>query len=143
MPDIGIIQSFTQLPLGLLDVALDAAGPYGPGNHALTTWMQGATVRNVSDTFGVVIQINGAIAPKLGLIPGFDDGGTIQLDLFQTRILQVAQLFQLRSGTWVAADARNVNYAPYLLRWVEDQPGKIGLYVGPTWAVDLYYLITI
>lgn len=143
MPDVGIIQSFTQLPLGLLDASLDSAGPYGPGSHSLTTWSQGGTVRNVNDTFGVIVQINGAIAPKLGLVPGFDDGGTVQLDLFQMRICQIAQLFQLRSGIWVPADSRNIFYAPQLIRWVEDQPGKIGLYVQPTWSVDLYYLITI
>lgn len=143
MPDVGIIQAFTQLPIGLLDTALDSNGPYGAGNHSLTTWKQGSTVRSVSDTFGCVVQISGAIAPKLGLTPGYDDGGTIQLDLFERRIVQLAQLFQTRSGTWVAMNAQNIFYAPYLIRWVEDQPGKIGLYVSPTWSVDLYYLITL
>lgn len=143
MPDIGIISAFTQLPIGVLDTALDAAGPYGPGSHSLTTWSQAGTIRNVSDTFGVVVQINGAIAPKLGLTPGFDDGGTVQLDIFQLRIVQLAQLFQTRSGVWVPVFVSNLFSAPSLIRWAEDQPGKIGLYVSPTWAVDLFYLITI
>jgi hypothetical protein len=143
MPDIGIIQSFTQLPIGVLDTALDSAGPYGPGSHSLTTWSQSGTIRNVNDTFGVVIQVSGAIAPKLGLQPGFDDGGTVVLDTFQLRPVQAVQLFQTRSGVWVPLDVRNIMWLPYLLRWVEDQPGKLGLYVAPTWHVDLYYLITI
>lgn len=143
MPDIGIIQSFTQLPIGVLRTRVDAAGPYSAGNHALTTWSDGGTIRNVSDTFGVVLQVNGAIAPHLGLLPGFNDGGTIVLDQFEKRIAQVAQLFQDLSGVWVPLDVRNIFVLPYLLRWVEDQPGKIGLYVAPTWSVDLYYLITV
>ena len=143
MPDIGIIQAFTRLPIGLLDVTLDAAGPYGAGNHALTTWTDGATVRNVSDTFGVVVQVNGVIAPELGLRTGFDDGGQVVLDTFQMRIVQLAQLFQTRSGVWVPVDVQQIFTVPYMTRWVEDQPGKIGLYVSPTWSVDLYYLITI
>lgn len=143
MPDIGIISAFTQLPIGVLDTALDAAGPYGPGSHSLTTWSQGGTIRNVSDTFGVVAQINGAVALKLGLTPGYDDGASIQLDEYQIRPLQIAQLFQTRSGVWVPVFVSDVPRFPYLVRWAEDQPGKIGLYVSPTWHVDLYYLITI
>lgn len=143
MPDVGIIQAFTQLPIGLLDTALDANGPYGPGIHSLTTWTQVATVRNVSDTFGALFQVSGPIAPKLGLTPGYDDGGTVQTDIFSSRIVQVVQLFQTRSGVWVPMNVQNIFYLPYLVRWVEDQPGKIGLYVSPTWSVEIYYLITL
>lgn len=143
MPDVGIIQSFTQLPVGLLDAASDAAGPYGPGNHSLTTWSQAGIIRNVSDSFGVVLQVSGAIAPKLGLQIGYDDGGAVVLDQFNQRIVQVAQLFQTRTGVWVPVAVNNVFVLPTLIRWVEDQPGKIGLHVHPLWHVDLYYLITI
>jgi len=143
MPDVGIIQSFTQLPLGLLDTAVDLAGPYGPGIHSLTTLNNGGTIRNVSDTFGAVFQISGAIAPKLGLTPGYDDGVAFSGDEYSSRVLQVVQLFQVRSGKWVGAAVTDMFRMPYLLRWVEDQPGKIGLYVGPTWSVDIYYLITL
>lgn len=143
MPDVGIIQAFTQLPIGLLDIAVDTAGPYGAGNHDLTTWTQGATVRSVSDTFGVVVQASGAIAPRLGRTPGYTDGVAIDCEIFSSRIVQVVQLFQLRSGAWVPVAVTNLYTVPTLIRWVEDLPGKIGLYVHPLWAVDLYYLITI
>lgn len=141
--DVGIIESLLKLPIGILSEALDHNGPYGPGNHSLTQWQDVALLRPVNDTFGVVVQISGAIAPELGLTPGFDDGGTVQVDEFQKRIVQVVQLFQLASGTWVPLEVDDVHYAPYLIRWVEDMPGKIGLYVAPTWSVDLYYLVTI
>lgn len=131
------------LPIGLLDTRLDAAGPYGPGIHSLTTWSDGGTIRNVSDTFGCAFQVNGAIAPHLGLMPGYDDGGAITLDDFQLRILQAAQLFQTRSGVWLPMYVQEIYRLPFVTRWVEDQPGKIGLYVSPTWSVDIYYLVTV
>jgi len=143
MVDVGIIQSLTRLPIGLLTPTLDANGPYGPGNHILSTWKDGVVVRNVSDTFGVVVQANGAIAPSLGLTIGFDDGGTVQCDEFDMRIVQVVQLFQAITGTWLPMEVSDLHVVPSVLRWVEDLPGRIGLYVSPTWSVDLYYLKTI
>jgi len=140
---VSVIQALTALPIGVLTPALDGNGPYGPGNHALTSWLDGATSRNVSDTYGVVIQVNGAIAPKLGLTVGFDDGGTVVLDEFDMRIVQLAVLHQANTGVWVATQVVDCFYVPILTRWAEDLPGKIGLYVSPTWSVDLYYLKTI
>ncbi len=140
---VNVSDTFIHLPIGVLTPALDGNGPYGAGNHALTTWLDGATLRNVSDTFGVIVQINGAIAPKLGRVQGFDDGGTVNLELFEFRITQLAALHQTLFGTWVATQVQDVFYAPYMTRWAEDLPGKIGLYVSPTWSVDLYYLKTI
>lgn len=143
MATVGIIDTITKIPLGLLTPALDGNGPFGHGVHSLTTWKDGGTTRNVSDTFGVVVQVSGAIAPQLGRLLGFDDGGAVNLDVFQDRIVQVAALHQLLGGAWVADQVQECYYAPQVIRWVEDLPGKIGLYVGPTWSVDLYFLKTI
>ena len=140
MVSIGIIDTITHLPLGALQPRLDGNGPYGAGNHALTTWDDSGTTRNVSDTFGVVVQISGSIAPELGRFLGFDDGGIVVLDVYRQPITQLAALHQLFGGAWVASQVEYVLYAPQLFRWVESLPGKIGLYVGPTWSVDLYYL---
>ena len=140
---VGIIDTIQHLPLGVLEAVIDTNGPYGPGNHILDTWKDGALVRPVNITFGVIVQISGAIAPKLGLQIGFDDGGTVNLDTFELRICQVAALHQLILGTWVASQVVDVFYAPQLLRYVESNPGRIGLYVQPTWHVDLYYLLAL
>lgn len=140
---VNIIDTFTGLPIGILTPSLDTNGPYGFGNHALTTWRDGATVRNVSDTYGVIVQVNGAIAQNLGLVPGFDDGGTVVLDEFEKRIVQLAVLHQANTGVWIATQVIDCFYVPILTRWAEDLPGKIGLYVSPTWSIDLYYLKTI
>lgn len=143
MPDVGIISSLTKLPLGLLTPKLDANGPYGPGNHALTTWTDVATVRNVSDTFGVVAQLSGSIPVHTSRTFGFDDGVAVNLDEFEDRIVQVAVLHQLLSGAWVADQLLDAYFLPQLVRWAEDLPGKIGLYVAPNFHVDLYYLVTV
>jgi hypothetical protein len=143
MPSVSIIDTLTGLPLGVLTPSVDTLGPYGPGNHRLTQWRDGATTRNVSDTFGVVVQISGAIAPQLGRAPGFDDGGSVNLQTYHQRITQLATLHQLLGGAWVPTQTIDIYYAPQLVRWVESLPGVIGLYVGPTWSVDLYYLKTI
>jgi hypothetical protein len=140
---VGIIQGLQNIPLGLLTNSLDLDGPYAAGNHTLTQWNDGGVIRNVSDTFGVIVQINGAIAPKLGLQVGYSDGVAVDLDTFDQRITQIAIQHQLVTGAWVADQVVDVFYAPFLMRWAEDLPGRVGLYVSPTWHVDLLYLKTI
>jgi hypothetical protein len=139
-PTVGIIQGLTQIPIGLLQSKLDGNGPYGFGSHTLTTWLDGAVTRNVSDTFGVVVQINGAIAPALGRRLGYDDGAVVNCDIFDLPIVQVVQQHQDLSGAWLVTELVEVQFAPFMMRWAEDLPGRIGLYVSPTWSVDLFYL---
>ncbi len=141
MVSVGIIDTLTHLPLGVLKPHLDTAGPYGAGNHILDTWMLGAVVTQVSAAFGVIVQISGAIAPKLGRVIGFSDGVDVSLELYDMRICQLGVLHQLLGGQWIASQVESVRYAPQLFRWVEAAPGRVGLYVEPTWAVDLYYLM--
>ena len=143
MPNIGIIDVINNLPIGILTPVLDTDGPYAAGNHSITTWHAGAVLHNVGDTFGVIVQINGAIAPHLGRQIGYDDGVAVNLDLYETRITQVAVLHQMLGGAWVATQAADIVYAPNLIRWVEASPGKLGLYVSPTWSVDLYFLFAL
>lgn len=143
MPTIsrGIIDFALAPPLGVLNAHLDGNGPYGAGNHSLTQWLNSGSLSNVSDTYGVVVQFNGAIPPHLGLTFGFDDGGTIQMDLFEHRLVQLVALHQLLSGTWVPSQVEELNALPFLIRWSEALPGKVGLYVAPNISVDLYYLL--
>lgn len=144
MPSVvGIIDQIEHLPLGVLDAYLDHAGPYAAGNHVLDTWLDGVVLRPVNITMGVIVQINGAIAPFLGRTLGFDDGGTIDLTEFELRITQLAALHQTLLGTWIASQVADIFYAPQLFRWVESNPGRIGLYVSPSWSIDLYYLLPV
>jgi len=140
MPSVGVIDIIEHLPIGTLTPRLDGNGPFGPGNHIISTWNDSGTTRNVDDTFGVIVQINGAIAPKLGRIPGFSDGGAVDLEIYEDRITQLATLHQMFGGAWIPTQVEDVTFAPQLFRWVESLPGRVGLYVSPTWHVDLFFL---
>ncbi len=141
MPSVvGIIDQISSLPIGVLQPVLNADGPFAAGNHIISTWHDGATLRNVSDSFGVILQVNGAIAPQLGRTIGFDDGGVVNLDEFELRIVQAAAVHQMFGGSWVATQVADVSYLPYLMRWAEAVPGKLGLYIAPTWHIDTYFL---
>lgn len=143
MVDVSVLSALTQVPIGFLTPALDGNGPYGAGNHVLDTWSDAGTTRNVSDTFGLLVMPNGAIAPKLGRTIGFDDGGVVDMEKFEDRIVQVVALHQALSGAWLPTQVHEVFYAPWLTRWFEALPGRIGLYVHPSWSIDLFYLKTI
>jgi hypothetical protein len=143
MPSIstGIIDFALSPPIGLLTSHLDANGPYGPGNHTNTTWKDGATVRNVNDTFGVQLNFNGAIPSKLGLTIGYDDGALVVMDEFDMRLVQLVVQHQLASGVWVVTQLEDIHAMPLVVRWAEALPGRVGLYVAPGIHVDLFYLL--
>ncbi|SRR6266704_983590 len=143
MVGVGIIDVIEHLPIGVLQPRLDTNGPYGVGSHSLTSWSDSGSIKSVSDTFGVVVQIYGAIAPKLGRIPGFSDTSAVDLELYEFRIAQLAVLHQLFGGAWVPTQVEDVFYAPQLFRWVESLPGMVGLYVSPVWQVDLFFLLAL
>lgn len=141
MPNVGLIDFAFSPPIGVLNPFLDGNGPYS-GQQSLTTWLNVATTRNVSDTFGVQINFNGAIPPFLGLKPGFDDGGLVVMDEFDIRLVQVVALHQFLSGAWTVTQIEDVHSLPITIRWAEALPGKIGLFVAPYISVDLFFLLT-
>jgi hypothetical protein len=139
-----VIDFFLVPQIGELQAKLDENGPYPHGNHILNTWKSAGVTLQVKNTAGVIVQFNGAIPAKLGRTPGFDDGGTVILDLFEERLVQLAALHQLAfSGPWVATQVEEIYYLPYLVKWAEALPGIVGLYNAPGITVDLYYLVTI
>lgn len=143
MAIVNVISAVSAVPIGLLQTKLDGNGPYTFGSHTLTNWLDGAVSRAVSDTWGVVVQINGAIAPELGRVIGYDDGVVLNADEFDMRIVQVVQQHQDLSGAWLVTQLVDCFYAPQMMRWTEDLPGRLGLYVSPTWAIDLFFLTPI
>jgi hypothetical protein len=140
MPGIGVIDVLDRLPIGILTPRLDGNGPRGAGNWQVDTWDDAGTTRNVSDTFGCIVEINGAIAVELGRTPGFSDGGTVDLETYEDRICQFSVMHQMLGGAWIATQVADLYIAPTLFRWVEALPGRVGLYVDPTWSIDLYFL---
>lgn len=142
MPNVGIIDFAFSPPIGVLNPFLDGNGPFGAGQHTLTTWLDGAVSKSVANTFGVQINFNGAIPPQLGLVPGYDDGGLVVTDEFDIRLVQIVALHQFLSGAWTVTQVESVHMLPLTIRWEEALPGKIGLYVAPYISVDLWFLLT-
>lgn len=128
--------------VGELIPVLDTDGPFTGGNHALTTFHDGVVLWSVGQSAGCMLQFNGSIPPYLGLTPGFDDGGIVQCDVFEKRLVQLVVLHQFPSGGWVVTQLEEVHYLPFFTRWDEAIPGKIGLYVLPNISVDIYFLQT-
>jgi hypothetical protein len=140
----GIIDFALHPPLGLLTNKRDVTGPYS-GDNLLTTWNDSGTIRNVSDTFGVLVIVDGAIPPKLGLTLGCSMGGSsiFEGDEYQQRLAQVVvqhQLFPVVFGGWVTTQIVDTHSLATLILWQEALPGRIGLRTLPGISMDLQYL---
>lgn len=139
----GIIDTALHPPLGLLTNLLDGNGPYS-GDNLLTTWLDGATTRNVSDTFGCLVIINGAIPAKLGLDLGCAMGGATPFtgDEYEERLAQVVVQHQLTLGLggWVTTQVVDTSFLATLILWQEALPGRLGIRTLPGISMDLQFL---
>jgi len=142
----GVIDTILHPPIGGLTNLLDYNGPYTAGPHTLTTWNDNGTTRSVSNTFGMIATVNGAIPIEWGLELGWDDpitgfGGTY----YQGRVLQVVVQHQLLLGLggYVDTQIENIFQAAVAMTWNEALPGRIGLYVAPGWSFDLQFLMAL
>lgn len=145
-----VIDAIATPPLATLQQVLDTGAPYGPGSHTLDTFhtdgafLLPAGTYGVSGTYGVLVNVHGTIPPAAGLRKGWVDGaifasGEVYFDL----IAQVVLLHQLPlTGAWVPTELHDCNALSQLFLWpaLLGSPAKIGLYVGPNWNVDLYYM---
>jgi hypothetical protein len=147
MPDVntGLIDFLLHPPLGAMGMHLDYYGPYS-GNVELTTWSSTAgpiyTAHSVSNTFGVIVQLNGSIPAGWGFQLGWTD--TLALyseDVYEEQLLQLVVQHQLVTGTWVTTESLSIHTFPKLVMWDIALPGRIGLYVAPGLAFDLFYLL--
>lgn len=143
MPDIarGIIDFFTSPPIENLDPALDENGPFTAGSHTFELWRHDGVNRSVLDTYGVYISFSGIIPQQLGMVLGYDDGFNLIQHRYWLRLAQVVQQSRLASGAWIPTDVIDIYRLPYVLRWTQSQPTRIGLHVLPSVQVDMYYLV--
>ena len=148
MPGVptGVIDTILHPPVGTLTNKLDTNGPYTAGSHTISTWNDSGTARNVSNTFGMIAVVNGAIPTHWGRELGWDDpitafGGTY----YQGRVLQVVVQHQLLLGLggYVDTQIEDVFQAAKIMTWNEALPGRIGLYVAPGWSFDLQFLMAL
>jgi hypothetical protein len=137
----GVIDFFEHPPIGLLlALSLDAAGPF-TGTHTMTDYQQPlGTHKLVSATYGVVVQLNGAIPQKLGLELGwFDPTGQYTEDRYDERLCQFVVQHQTTSGLWVSTQVIDVRNFPWPIFWEVALPGRVGLRTLPGISVDLLY----
>lgn len=148
---VDIIDQIATPPLGTLDIVLDENGPYTFGNYDLDTFVTTVThgllppgTHQVHGTYGVVIQLNGAIPTTWGVKFGYSSlvSSGNEGDIYENRICQAVLMHQLLGGAWVATDVEDVHRVPFLMQWPFRLIGGdlLGLNVSPGVAVDLFYL---
>jgi hypothetical protein len=145
-----VIDGVFTAPLSLLVPVLDAGGPYGFGSHERDTFVAPGGfpltpgTYQVHGTYGVIIVVNGAIPPTWGYAEGFRSGGALSDEgvRYDNRFCQAVPLHQALSGVFVPVAYHDVHYIPYLIQWpfALNTSDRLGLYVSPGIAIDLYYL---
>lgn len=146
----GIIDSLAMPPLSTLLPVLDTGGPYGAGSHERDTFtttgagLLPAGTYQVNGTYGVIVVVNGAIPPTWGWAEGFTSGGALGSEgvRYDNRICQLVPTHQVLSGFFAPLDYVDVHYVPQMLLWPVRLGGgsRLGLYVSPDIAVDLFYM---
>ena len=143
--DVGVVSQFLHPPIGLLGVHLDYNGPY-TGLQTLTQWgsTPGPTIiqQSVSNTFGVQVNIDGAIPSGWGFTYGWvSSDGLYDESTYDQRICQLVVQHQFVSGSWISTQIAEIHSFPTVVMWQTAIPGRIGLLVAPGLAVDLSFLL--
>ena len=146
-PPTGIIDAFIRPPIGLLTPSLDENGPYS-GNRTLTTWSQGPgpvfTSRPVSQSYGVILQLSGAIPIGWGFVDGWrSDDGQYDESRYDPPLAQLVAQHRFTNGVYITTNNEVVAGFPFQVLWNVAFPGRIGLRVAPHLAFDLFYLILV
>jgi hypothetical protein len=135
---------FLHPPIGILRPHLDYFGPYS-GNETLTEWSSTPgpvfTHVAVSNTFGVLVQLNGIIPAGYGLTLGWNSSdGLYTADEYEIRLCQLVVQHQFLSGAWTTTQVVDVRSFPTTVLWSVALPGRIGILAAPGLAFDLFYL---
>ena len=141
----GLIDFALHPPLGLLEPRLDYYGPY-QGNNTITTWSLTPgpvyTPRPLTDTYGVMVQLDGALPPSWSHSLGWvSEDGQYDETVYDPPIAQVVVQHQFHSGAWVTTQVAAIATWPTALTWQVALPGRVGLLVAPYVSVDLFWLV--
>lgn len=145
-----IIDAITSPPFASLQQVKDTGGPYGPGDHTLTTFhtdgafLLPAGTYSVSATYGLIVQASGLLPPQAGFIIGWNDVTIFASgDFYEDRLAQVVLLHTLPiTGAKIIYQVEDIHllqqtiYTPLLVGTAL----TVGLHVSPNWSVDLFYL---
>jgi hypothetical protein len=145
-----VIDSIAFPPLGSLNPVLDTNGPYGAGDHTLTTFTTSgafllpAGTYQVHGTYGVIVVLNGALPPSWGYDIGYDSGGALGGEGFRyhNRFCQLVPMHQVLSGFYLPLEYFDVHHIPDSILWPFRLIGgdTLGVHVSPGVAVDLFFL---
>lgn len=153
MPSItDVIDAIATPPLASLQQVLDTNGPFGPGSHTLTqfhtdgAFLLPAGTYNISDTYGCIVQVNGVFPPAAGFQKGYVDPFGVIFgtgELYHDLIAQFNLLHTLPlTGAKLITERHDIHFNEELILWpgLIGSASTVGLYVGPNWHVDLYYM---
>lgn len=141
----GVIDLFTHPPLVTLRPVIDNFGPYSPGSHELRNFgwdMPPITPRLVSQTFGIQVQLAGAIPPQWSYTQGWvSNDGQYEESVYYPPLGYVVAQHQFPNGAWITTTRLTVDRFPIATMWELAYPGRVGLYVSPRVELDLFYYI--
>lgn len=153
MPSItDIIDAVATPPLASLQQVRDTNGPYSAGSHTLENFhtdgafLLPAGTYSISGTYGVIAQVAGTIPAAAGYYKGYVDpagvifaSGENFLDLIgQVNLLHFLPI----TGAGIITEFHDLHHLSELFLWPSllGSAAKVGLYVGPGWQVDLFYM---
>ena len=138
-------------PLALLRPILDEHGPFTTGDYTitdfLTTTSHGllpAGTWPIGGTYGVVLQVNGAIPITWGYDIGYDSGGALGAEgwVYHERFCQLVVMHEAIGGAFLTVGITELHeiqrYVP--LSWIPVGGDRLGLHVEPGVAVDLFFM---
>lgn len=142
MPDIQIpiIQAIIHPPIGLMSATLDNNGPY-TGTATLTSFnAPGGGTFPVNLTYGLQWNLNGPLPQSLEQVVGWSSpDGQYDMTEYGLRLIQIVIQHQATNGAWVTDQFVDAHYFPGQVFWNEALPGRIGLYVTPPLAMDVFF----
>ena len=140
----GLIDFLLHPPYSALQPNLDYLGPYTL-NNTLTTWSitPGPVflTRDVRESYGVMMIVNGSIPPNWGFSLGwYSDDGLYDEASFDPPLAQLVVQHQFPTGAWITTQRAEMRTTTTALLWDVALPGRLGLRVAPNLAVDLFYI---
>jgi hypothetical protein len=147
----GVANILVTPPLSTLAPILDENGPYGTGDHTITDFL--TTVAHgllpagtwpIGGTYGVIVEVNGAIPATWGYDLGYDSGGAVGTEgwRYHNRFAQVVVMHQILGGAFITIQQHDVHSIQDWLPTVFIPLGgdRMGLHVSPGVAVDLFFM---
>ena len=146
----GVAQFLVTPPLSTLRPVLDENGPYAPGDHTITDFLTSgvgllpAGTWGIGGTYGVLVQLSGAIPSTWGFSKGYDSGGPVGIEgnYYYNRFAQVVIMHQVIGGAYVTIQIEDIHYIQQYVPTIFIPLGgdRMGLHVTPDVSVDLFFM---